>query len=90
MVLHFSPEFSGKLDVGAQNSLSSCVIQGETLGNVPQVLGSSRLGIRRTPMDHESGPGVCLAMAGSEVGNESGGTDLARVVETDFNRQGTE
>jgi len=65
--------------------LSSPIVKHKTLGGMAEFSGGSKLGTVGASMQHEGGVGGGFPMLRSQVGSDTSGGDLSRVIERQFN-----
>ena len=73
-----------------ENALSSLVIQNQALGHVLEFGRCSKLGTIGAAVEHEGAGPASLAGLSPQVGHDTSGSNLADVIERQFNGYGTE
>src|SRR5271156_1729988 len=89
MEFQIVPQFIGQRDMVAKNTFSSLIVQNQTLGDMFEAAGGSKLGTIGAAVNHEGGTPAGLAAFCSQVSDNSSGRKLTDVVESQFNWHGT-
>src|SRR5262249_20908603 len=90
MVLEFSPKIGRKVYMRPNNYFDSFIIQNQTLGNILQLAGGSKLGTISTTVQHECGGLGGLSIFSPQISDDPSRRDLTDIVESHFNGYGAQ